>query len=60
MVYFVFENDEIIRGWKMGSLVVYCKLCFREVMEESKEVVVGNDFNDFSKDRVFEKNDFLL
>lgn len=55
MVYFVFENDEIIRGWKMGSLVVYCKLCFREVMEESKEVVVGNDFNDFSKDRVFEK-----
>ena len=39
----VFANDETVRGWKMGSSVAYCEPCFREVMEESKEAVSGND-----------------
>lgn len=60
MAYSVFENDETIRGWKMGSSVAYCKPCFREVMEVSKEAVAGNDSNDSSKDRAPEKNDLLL
>lgn len=29
---FVFENDENVVGWKVGSLVVYCELCFEEKM----------------------------
>lgn len=57
MAYSVFENDETIRGWKMGSSVAYCKPCFREVMEVSKEAVAGNDSNDSSKDRAPEKQE---
>ena len=29
----VFENDETVVGWKGGSMVAYCKPCFREKME---------------------------
>jgi len=37
---FVFENDEAVRGRKMGSSAAYCEPCFREVMEESEEADV--------------------
>ena len=53
----VFENDENVRGWKMGSSVAYCEPCFREVMEESEEAVAGNDPNESSEDRVPEKQE---
>ena len=29
----VFENDETVVGWKVGSSVAYCEPCFREKME---------------------------
>ena len=45
----VFENDETVRGWKMGSSVAYCEPCFREVMEEGEEAVAGNDANESTK-----------
>lgn len=53
----VFENDETVTGWKMGSSVAYCEPCFREVMEESAEVVAGNDSNETREDRVPEKQE---
>lgn len=53
----VFENDETVRGWKMGSSVAYCEPCFREVMEESEEAVAGNDCNESREDRVPEKQE---
>ena len=53
----VFENDETVTGWKMGSSVAYCGPCFREVMEESEEAVAGNDFNESCEDRVAEKQE---
>lgn len=53
----VFENDETVRGWKMGSSVAYYEPCFREVMEESEEAVAGNDCNESREDRVPEKQE---
>jgi len=29
----VFENDETVVGWKVGSSVAYSEPCFREKME---------------------------
>ena len=29
----VFEEDETVAGWKVGSTVAYCEPCFREKME---------------------------
>ena len=28
----VFENDEDVPGWKVGSSVAYCESCFKEKM----------------------------
>lgn len=53
----VFENDETVRGWKMGSSVAYCEPCFREVMEESEEADAGNDCNEAREDQVPEKQE---
>ena len=53
----VFENDETVRGWKMGSSVAYCEACFRKVMEEGEEAVAGNDANESLEDRVPEKQE---
>ena len=53
----VFENNETVTGWKMGSSVAYCEPCFREVMEESQEAVAGNDSNESREDQVPEKQE---
>ena len=53
----VFENNETVTGWKMGSSVAYCEACFRELMEKSEEAVAGYDFNESREERVSEKQE---
>ena len=53
----VFENDETVSSWKMGSSVVYWQPCFREVMEESEEADAGNDCKEAREDQVPEKQE---
>ena len=38
----VFENDEDVPGWKVGSSVAYCESCFEEKM--TKEMNHEEDF----------------
>ena len=53
----VFENDETVKGWKAGTSVAYCELCFREVMEESEKVAGKYDSDESRKDRDLAKQE---
>ena len=54
----IFENDETVIGWKMGSSVAYCEPCFKEVMEASElEAAVGDDSDESREDTAPEKQE---
>ena len=53
----VFENDETVKGWKVGTSVTYCEPCYREVMEESKKVAGKYDSDESRKDRDLAKQE---
>ena len=47
----VFENDETVKGWKVGSSVAYYEPCFREVVVGHEEKVEYNNSNESGKKR---------
>ena len=53
----MFENDETVKGWKVGTSVAYCEPCFREVMKESEKVTGKYDSDESRKDRDLAKQE---
>ena len=50
----VFENDEDVPGWKVGSSVAYCESCFEEKMtkEMNYEICRSKPANQKFKEQV--------